>query len=129
MDGDLLAYSFCAIQIMPFKASGCFCLPQAGFTCKRCAELGQTVNEDFTLDGGEVKDLLNPTPEEKEAILQDTFIGAADRTTNLLTGYGYKRADQDGYDGGEVSPAEHKEEEFFEASRQLLKAQGISESD
>ena len=31
-----------------------------------------------------------------------------------LTGYGYIRAEQDGYDGEIVTPEEHKEEEFFE---------------
>lgn len=39
-----------------------------------------------------------------------------------LTGYGYTKADQDGYDGEIVTPEEHKEEEFFEALKQLLDA-------
>ena len=31
-----------------------------------------------------------------------------------LTGYGYIKADQDGYDGQIVTPEEHKEEEYEE---------------
>ena len=37
-------------------------------------------------------------------------------------GYGYTKADQDGYDGQIVTPKQHKEEEFFEALTQLLDA-------
>jgi hypothetical protein len=44
-------------------------------------------------------------------------------------GYGYKLADQDGYDGGKVTPVDHKEEEFFEAARQLLHARKIEENE
>ena len=37
-------------------------------------------------------------------------------------GYGYTKADQDGYDGQIVTPEQHKEREFFEALTQLLDA-------
>ena len=46
-------------------------------------------------------------------------------TADQLKGYGYCRADQDGYEGEEVSPEEHNEEEILEASRQLLDAKEI----
>ena len=39
-----------------------------------------------------------------------------------LTGYGYIKADQDGYDGEIVTPEEHKEEEFFELPTYYLDA-------
>ena len=39
-----------------------------------------------------------------------------------LTGYGYIKADQDGYDGEIVTPEEHKEEEFFELLTYYLDA-------
>lgn len=45
-----------------------------------------------------------------------------------IQGYGYTRADQDGYNGEIVTATEHKEEEFFEAARQLLEAQEIEPS-
>lgn len=87
---------------MPFRPPGCFCLPEADFVCKRCQELGQEPNENFKLEAENEPD---------------------------LSGYGYKRADQDGYDGGSVSPIDHKEEEFFAAAKQILHAQGITEQD
>ena len=40
-----------------------------------------------------------------------------------LTGYGYIRADQDGYDGQIVTPEEHKEEEFFQLLNHYLDAE------
>lgn len=84
---------------------GCMCLPAQSFTCKRCAERNAEKPEVFTLESEPVN-----------------FLSKACQLTGLpdLTGYGYRRADQDGFDGGEVSPAEHKEEEFFEAANQLL---------
>ena len=39
-----------------------------------------------------------------------------------LAGYGYVKADQDGYDGEIVTPEEHKDEGFFEALKHLLDA-------
>jgi len=43
-------------------------------------------------------------------------------------GYGYSLADQDGYDGGKVTPVDHKEEEFFKAAKHLLDARKIDET-
>lgn len=40
-------------------------------------------------------------------------------------GYGYFLADQDGHDGGEVSAIDHKDEEFFEAAKEILKTKPI----
>lgn len=40
-------------------------------------------------------------------------------STNL-DGYGYTAADQDGFDGEEISPTRHKEEEFFGAMKEML---------
>lgn len=36
-----------------------------------------------------------------------------DRASELLQNYGYTEADQDGYDGEQVSAEAHKEEEMF----------------
>ena len=46
-----------------------------------------------------------------------------------LDGYGYIRADQDGYSGEVVTPIEHKEEEFFAALSLLLDTRPICETD
>ena len=50
-----------------------------------------------------------------------------------LTGYGYVRADQDGFDSSDpssvVSPEEHKSEEFLEAVKITFDAKVIEEHD
>lgn len=42
-----------------------------------------------------------------------------------LAGYGYDLADVDGHDGGQVSPEDHKEEEFLAAAEMRLDAKQI----
>lgn len=80
--------------------SACFCLPQADFICRYCEGKAQ--------DG----DLLGEMHSGREELAD-------------LTGYGYMRADQDGFDGGYVTPELHKEEEFLAASLQILDAKEV----
>lgn len=97
---------------MAYKTQiSCVCIPSVGFTCKACAARGARGNDDL-LEGLRAES-VNCQESDRKLTEPD------------LTGYGYHRADQDGYDGGYVTPAEHKEEEFFRASEMLLDAKEI----
>ena len=82
-------------------SSPCFCLPQADYICRYCEGKAQEV------------DLLGEMQSGREELSD-------------LTGYGYFRADQDGFDGGYVMPQDHKDEEFMAAADQLLHAKEVS---
>ena len=49
------------------------------------------------------------------------------KEANRLEGYGYTKSDNDGWDGGFVTPEEHKSEEFLVAAEMLLDAKPILE--
>lgn len=83
---------------MPFRLNvACVCLPASGFVCRNCREKSEQ-------------------PERTEQDVRDAID---------LSGWGYVRADQDGYDGEIVTPEEHREETFFAAARELLGAETI----
>lgn len=82
-------------------SSPCFCLPQADYICRYCDGKVQDV------------DLLGEMQSGREELSD-------------LTGYGYFRADQDGFDGGYVMPKDHKDEEFMASAEQLLYAKEVS---
>ena len=73
----------------------CLCVPEIPFVCDHCKEMGQ--------------EPVNPS----EDSLPD------------LTGYGHIAADQDGGNGEEISPIEHKETEMLIAVREIFKAEEI----
>lgn len=82
------------------RVDSCCCIPAIGRICAKCESEGVTAPKD-------------PEPEQKNLV---------DYGFGNLEGYGYDRADQDGHDGGLVSPIEHKEEEMIEAAKVLLDA-------
>lgn len=82
-------------------SSPCFCLPQADYICRYCDGKAQDV------------ELLGEMQSGREELSD-------------LTGYGYFRADQDGFDGGYVMPKDHKDEEFMASAEQLLYAKEVS---
>ena len=82
-------------------SSPCFCLPQADYICRYCDGKAQDV------------ELLGEMQSGREELSD-------------LTGYGYFRADQDGFDGGYVMPQDHKDEEFMASAEQLLYAKEVS---
>lgn len=71
----------------------CACIPSADFVCRPCQEKGQEPAKEHEAD---------PEPD--------------------LPGYGYTKADQDGFNGEKVSPIEHKEEEMMTAAKDLFEA-------
>lgn len=88
---------------MPFFLdAACVCIPSADFVCRKCRE-----------------------KEEAEAESKGERTERDVRDAIDLTGWGYVRADQDGYDGEVVTPEEHREETFFAAALQLLGAKPI----
>ena len=84
----------------------CLCCPDIGFTCRLHDGSGyQAIAEETRFPSNGPPWDVNELPPE-------------------LQGYGHRGADQDGYTGEEwIKPAEHKEQEFFEALKIELDAQ------
>ncbi len=95
----------------PLPDDVCMCIPSLGRVCVWCEKRGRTKIEPFSsasLDGF------------------DTPPWNPDDLPPHLRGYGYRGADQDGFDGSEwISPHRHLTEDMIEAARVLLDAEEI----
>lgn len=121
----------------------CLCVPEAGFVCRECqagtvALKAQSIEEADGLGdepsnwnhvGSKLADHEPPEVIDNAACFSrigDNCPWNPDDLPERLRGFGYRGADQDGFDGSEwVTPQEDLEEQMLEAARVLLDAREV----
>jgi hypothetical protein len=98
----------------PLPDDVCLCVPEIGFRCVWCERREEKAKT-------QVESVVDETGFPAEKPPWDVH-----ELPPHLQGYGYRGADQDGFDGEEwVTPHQHLTEDMIEASRVLLDAEEI----